>query len=120
MLLLIIVGCTAQQLGNSPLQNASFPPSENGVIVKFQPKQCESTPWETWYKEGHIKFIRAPTDKQLATAYYSHQGIVLMDYRKVESGMMTCQACGVCPTSYYYTAKVASADAQKLKGLGWG
>lgn len=105
LLLLLSLGCT---VGNEL------------VKIKFQPMQCEETPWEKWYAEGNIQFVKAPTDGELIVAYYSNvYKIELTEVKKVESGNAVCQACSVCPTTYYFSAKVKSSDLTKMTELKW-
>jgi hypothetical protein len=84
------------------------------VEMKFQPMQCQDTPWQRWYKDGGIQFIKAPTEEELATAYFSYLSISATDFRMVDTGMAVCQACDTCPTSHYFTMKVPYAQVQNL------
>ncbi|HOI76575.1 MAG TPA: hypothetical protein PLI06_03050 [Methanofastidiosum sp.] len=104
LLLIFSLGCTS----NAP------------ITMKFQPMQCEETPWEKWYAEGGIQFIKAPTDSELIIAYYSNvHKIELTEVKKVESGNAVCEACNVCPTSYYFSAKVKNSDSAKMAESKW-
>jgi hypothetical protein len=90
------------------------------ITMKFQPMQCEETPWEKWYAEGGIQFIKAPTDSELIIAYYSNvHKIELTEVKKVESGNAVCEACNVCPTSYYFSANVKNSDSAKMAESKW-
>ena len=90
------------------------------ITMKFQSMQCEETPWEKWYAEGNIKFFKAPTNSELIIAYYSNvYKIELTEVKKVESGNAVCEACTVCPTSYYFSAKVKNSDSAKMTELKW-
>ncbi|KYC51101.1 MAG: hypothetical protein AMQ74_01170 [Candidatus Methanofastidiosum methylothiophilum] len=103
-LLILFLGCTSSAL----------------TTMKFQPMQCEQTPWEKWYADGNIQFVKAPTDSELIVAYYSNvYKIELTEVKKVESGNAVCEACGVCPTSYYFSAKVKSSNLAKMTELKW-
>ncbi len=90
------------------------------VELRFSPKQCEPTPWEEFYSNGEIKFIKAPTDEEVAIAYYGSIGVELKSFSKEfpEEPMMVCQACG-CPRGYSFAASVNSEDAEVLKSEGW-
>jgi len=82
--------------------------------------QCEETPWEKWYAEGNIQFIKAPTDSELIIAYYSNvYKIELTEVKKVETGNAVCEACNICPQSYYFSAKVKSSDSAKMTESKW-
>ena len=104
LLLILSLGCTS----NAP------------ITMKFQPMQCEETPWEKWYAEGNIQFIKEPTDSELIIAYYSNvYKIELSEVKKVESGNAVCEAWNICPTSYYFSAKVKNSDSSKMSELKW-
>ena len=103
-LLILSLGCTSSAL----------------TTMKFQPMQCEQTPWEKWYAEGGIQFIKEPTDSELIIAYYGNvYQIELSEVKKIESGNAVCEACNICPTSYYFSAKVKSSDVTKMTELKW-
>ena len=104
LVLILSLGCTSNAL----------------ITMKFQPMQCEETPWEKWYAEGNIQFIKAPTDSELITAYYSNvYKIELKEVKKIESGNAVCEACNICPTSYYFTAVVKNSDVGKMAESKW-
>jgi len=103
-------------------QLAEYVQTEEPAIaqLKFQPMQCEQTPWQKWYAEGNIQFIMAPTEKQLVAAYYSNKyGIEIMDFERVEPGLAVCEACSVCPQDYYINVKVKSSDADEMIAEEW-
>ena len=41
----------------------------NTVEMKYRISE-EKTPWDQWYEEGNIQFIKAPTQSELITTYY--------------------------------------------------
>lgn len=92
---------------------------ETSVLMSFQPMQCEQTPWDAWYAEGHIQFIVEPTLSQLVEAYYGDKGILVTGTQRVDSGMMVCEACSVCPESYFITAMVDAAQVDTMIAAGW-
>ncbi|MGB9929192.1 MAG: hypothetical protein ACPK85_12450 [Methanosarcina sp.] len=75
----------------------------------------EKAPWDKWYEEGNIKFIKAPTPSELIIAYYgTMHNIELYEVNEI----------GDCDLSYpcnesYYVAKVKAPDFEKMKTLGW-
>lgn len=90
------------------------------VTMKFQPMQCEETPWANWYAEGNIQFFKEPTESELIIAYYSNvHKIEVTEVKRVESGNAVCEACSVCPTSYYFSAKVKNPDVSKMTKEKW-
>ncbi|HWR25884.1 MAG TPA: hypothetical protein VN278_06565 [Methanosarcina sp.] len=75
----------------------------------------EKTPWDKWYEEGNIDFIKAPTPSELMTAYYGTvYGIQIFDVKKVEGCDLNYSYGG-----FYYTAKVKESDSAKMRDLGW-
>jgi hypothetical protein len=96
------------------------PGNTNLVEVSYHPKQCETTPWDQYYTEGNINFIKEPTEPEIATAYFANiLGINIKDFKKVDTGNFVCMTCDVCPTSYYYTMYVLPEDALELADFGW-
>jgi hypothetical protein len=90
------------------------------VEMKYQPMQCQETPWDIWYKEGEINFIKVPTEQELAIAFYGiEHDAEVKEFRKVESQAVVCSACDTCPTSHYYTAKISEESIAAMEGLGW-
>lgn len=102
-------------------QSTSTQSVSSGIVsLVLQPKQCSTEPWQTWYKEGNIKFIQAPTDEQLIKAYYAQQyGITILSAHRSDTGGATCQACNVCSKGYVFTIEVNTGDVEKLASLGW-
>jgi len=105
-ILILLIGCMT-----------SHP--DTPVSITFQPMQCEESIWSVWYDEGNIQFIKAPSDAELITAYYSSLGIELSDVQQIQGSRMVCQACSVCPVSYHFTAIVKQDQAQQMLDSGW-
>jgi hypothetical protein len=96
--------------------------TDERVWIKYQPMQCESTPWMKWYAEGNIKFVQQPTDGQIIIAYYSNlYNITLSNYSQVMNppDSATCQACTVCPTQYFVRVSAPSSALLKMERAGW-
>ncbi|WP_440945913.1 hypothetical protein ACSAZL_17725 [Methanosarcina sp. T3] len=86
----------------------------NTVEMKYLISE-EKTPWDQWYEEGNIQFIKAPTPSELITAYYGTvYGIEISDVRRVES----CDLGYLCGEEYY-VGTVKESDSSKMKELGW-
>ena len=86
----------------------------------FQPKLCEKTPWQVWEENSGRVYIRAPTDEEILSGYYiTVYSISVRDVKKVERGIMTCQACNVCPTTYRFGLTVNASEMQPLIDEGW-
>ena len=90
------------------------------LTLTYQPMQCDKTVWDTWEANSGRVYIRAPTDAEIITHYYSAvHGVDVMNVTKVESGMMACQACSVCPVTYHFGLTVNSSVMQALVDEGW-
>jgi hypothetical protein len=90
------------------------------LSLSYQPMQCEKTPWDTWEENSGRRYIRAPTEEEIIRHYYSAvYGIDVMNVTKVDSGLMTCEACGVCPLSYHFGLTVNASVMQPLVDEGW-
>jgi hypothetical protein len=88
--------------------------------LTYQPMQCDKTVWDTWEANSGRRYIRAPTDAEIITNYYSSvHGIDVMNVTKVESGLMTCEACSVCPLGYRFGLTVNASVMQALVDEGW-
>ena len=89
------------------------------AILKYQPMQCEDTPWEEAYKNGVIKFFKEPTEKEMASAYYSSLGVILTNFEDIQTDKIVCSACSVCPRADYYTATIDESGLDKMVADGW-
>ncbi|MGB9939836.1 hypothetical protein [Methanosarcina sp.] len=73
------------------------------------------TPWDQWYEEGNIRFIKAPSQPELIIAYYGTvYNIEVFDVKRVEGCDLYYSGDG-----FFYTAKVRENDFAKMKDLGW-
>ncbi len=87
---------------------------ENFVTIKYL-ITGEKTPWDQWYEEGNIQFIKAPTPSELIVAYYGTvSNIELSDIDRVESSDLNTSS-----SEFFYVAKVKVSDFEKMKDLGW-
>jgi hypothetical protein len=100
-------------------QNVTKTPGDDLVTLKYQPMQCTDEPWQLWYAQGEVRFVKAPTDAELITTFFSEQEIEVRDVQRIQSDMVTCQACDICPKGYSYQLKTDAAGAAKLAQLGW-
>jgi hypothetical protein len=90
------------------------------LSLSYQPMQCEKTAWQTWEANSGRVYIRAPTDEEIIRNYYSSvYGIEVMNVTKVDSGLMSCQACSVCPQTYHFGLTVNASVMQPLLDEGW-
>lgn len=102
------------------LQNVTMlakDPISHTTLLQYQGKQCEDEPWQTWYANGNINFIKAPTDIELITAYYSSKDIELLNISKEET--TTCEACNICLSSTTYTTEVYNYALDEMLNGGW-
>lgn len=90
------------------------------AMYSYQPKQCETTPWQQAYEDGKFQFAKTPTDADLITAYYGGKNVEVMNVTRVDSGEAACEACSVCSTSYSFVLKVnKNAGVENLTADGW-
>jgi hypothetical protein len=90
------------------------------IALTYQPMQCDKTPWDTWEANSGRRYIRAPTEEEIVRHYYSSvYGIDVMNFTRVDSGMMACQACSVCPLTYHFGVTVNASEMQALVDEGW-
>lgn len=98
-------GGTAGETGEEPL-----------IELQYEPIPGILNPWDRWYAEGNIRFIRPPTEKELITAYYgSVYSIEIIDVIRIEA----CELAYSCDETFLYILKVQEKDAEKMKELGW-
>ena len=90
------------------------------VSLRYQPMQCEKTPWQVWEENSGRVYIRAPTDEEIITHYYQAvYGIEVRQVQKLELGIAACQACSVCPETYRFVLTVNADRMQVLLDEGW-
>ena len=77
----------------------------NKISVVYQPMQCEIEPWQD--------------ENLIAENYFLNKDISISEFKKIEKSEMVCQACEVCPKSYYYTMNVYAKDLSLLKEMGF-
>ncbi len=71
---------------------------------------CTQAPWQLWYAEGNINFIKEPTEEELAIAYFSTvHGIEVSNLSSANQEDGRCR--------YGLTVKAESVPV--LEGLGW-
>ena len=88
--------------------------TEEDLIEMKYPVSEEKTPWNQWYEEGNIQFIKAPTESELITAYYGAvHNIDIFDTQTVED----C-APGY-PCNEFYIIKIKESDSPRMENLGW-
>jgi hypothetical protein len=84
------------------------------VAMKYRITE-EKTPWDQWYEEGNIQFIKAPTPSELIIAYFGTvHNIELADVKKVDKSDVNSSS-----GDFFYVAKVKEKDFNKMKDLGW-
>lgn len=90
--------------------------SAEGKLVEMRYEITEEkAPWNKWYEEGNIQFIKAPTQSELIIAYYGTvYNIELNEVNSIEDGNLSNPLKG-----FYYVAKVKANESDKMKTLGW-
>lgn len=95
-------------------------PDDQYVSIAYQPMQCEFTPWDKWAQSGELKFIKAPSEEEIITLYYSmKQQVYIQNVRRINLNERVCQACSICPKNYFFIAEVAPSDFEKMRSLKW-
>ena len=90
------------------------------ISLLYQPMMCDRTVWQTWEANSGRVYIRAPTDEEIITNYYSYQYCIdVKNVTKVNSSLISCDACTVCPQTYHFTLKVNASEMQPLIDEGW-
>ncbi len=90
------------------------------IALTYQPMQCDKTSWDAWEANSGRVYIRAPTEEEIVRHYYSAvYGIEVTNFTRVDSGMMTCQACSVCPLTHHFEVTVNASAMQPLLDEGW-
>lgn len=94
-----------------------MPCSEMGLL--FRTPECEKTHGR--YKKKFRKgVIRMPTDKEIVTHTYAAMFETrVRDVKKGELGVVTCQACTVCPEINRFGLSVISSGMQPLLDAEW-
>lgn len=92
----------------------------DNVVLRYQPMQCQQTPWDAWYAAGGGEFTQKPSTSELILAYYSKEHDLLVDNpQRFDTDAVVCQACDVCPTTHYYTINVEKGAVEKMEDEGW-
>lgn len=111
---------TQELLSGEPAEEPGIPTeSQETVSLHFQPMQCENYSWDDWYTEGNVNYVTEPSTQQLVGNYYANEHGIPVEVERIDSDMMTCQACNTCPQSYRLQATVETAFADTLEADGW-
>jgi len=92
-------------------------PSE--IEMAFDLMQCVDTPWAEWLRGTDIKFVKEPTESEIAVMYFGEKGIEIKNFRNETYNVVTCQACGVCWSGKRYFVTVSENDVDAMIRLGW-
>jgi len=121
-LLLIFAGCVATPSPQNPQIAANE--TTNGTINKtvwlsYYPIQCGQNPWEIWEANSGRVYIRAPTEKEILSSYYSQiYEVQILDYANTKNSDIVCAACA-CSRGDTINVQAYAKDAQKMLLLGW-
>jgi len=114
-LLLTLGGCAEKQ-NTIPEGTAGETGEEPLIELQYEPIPGILNPWDRWYAEGNIQYIKEPTEKELITAYYgSEYNINIIDVSRIEA----CELAYSCDEAFFYIVTVNESDAEKMKELGW-
>lgn len=98
---------------NGSVNKAGESGEENPVEIKYLISEGK-TPWDQWYEDGNIQFIKAPTELELIIAYYGTvYNIELFEVNLIEGNDINSSI------GSFYVAKVKESDFNKMKDLGW-
>ena len=90
------------------------------LSLSYQPKMCEKTVWQVWEENSGRVYIRAPTDEEIIKSYYiTIYSTDVRDVNKIQLGIVSCQACNVCPETYRFGLTVNTSEMQPLLDEGW-
>lgn len=103
-----------EKIENKTTENTNN--NKENLLITYQPMQCQETPWEEWIKTSDIRWVTAPTEKEIITVYLSQKyNIELIDFNKIETDKIVCMACDICPSTYYY--EIIVKENNKLEEL---
>ncbi len=112
-----VISAVIDEVWDEMAQKKSRPDT---ITLRYDLMQCLKTPWADWLEKSDIRFIRAPTEKEVASMYFSNQyGITLIGFETRTENILTCEACGVCASGTYYLATISENDANSMVRLGW-
>ncbi|VVB58486.1 Uncharacterised protein [Candidatus Anstonella stagnisolia] len=121
-LLLLFAGCVSTPSPPNPPIGANDTINQTinkTVWLSYSPIQCKQNTWEIWEANSGRVYIRAPTEKEILTAYYSQiYDVQILNYSSKENNEMVCAACN-CPRGDTISAKIYAKDSQKMLSLGW-
>jgi hypothetical protein len=83
---------------------------EETVTMMSEEMNCNQTPWQTWYSEGNISFLKEPSEEELIVAYFATvYNIEVSDLNSVSLEGEKCQ----------YTIEIKESDVETLTETGW-
>lgn len=83
---------------------------EETVTMISDEMNCNQTPWQTWYSEGNINFLKEPSEEELIVAYFATiYNIEVSDLSSVSLEDEMCQ----------FTIKIKESDVETLTEIGW-
>ena len=87
--------------------------------MSINPVQCSNNAWDAWYREGNIRFVKEPAQKELVEAWLGTElGVNVLNYSEARFAEVVCESCS-CPTGVRVKVQVPEADAGKLLARGW-
>ncbi len=122
-LLITFGGCAEKQNakeeetgGEIQGETAGETDEEPPIELQYEPIPGILNPWDRWYVEGNIQYIKAPTEKELISDYYgSEYNINIINVNRIEA----CELAYSCDETFFYIVTVNENDAEKMKELGW-
>lgn len=80
------------------------------IVTMESNMPCNETPWQNWYEQGDIDFIKAPTEEELVITYFGEvYDIEVTGFESTQMDAVTCR----------YTLEVMQGDVERMEELGW-
>lgn len=80
------------------------------ITMQSYEMDCNGTPWQYWYAEGDVNFLKEPTEEELVITYFSTMyEIEITDFSSEQLEDGKCQ----------YTMKIEQRYSGILEDMGW-
>ncbi|WP_394701089.1 hypothetical protein [uncultured Methanolobus sp.] len=83
---------------------------EEAVTMMSEEMNCNQTPWQTWYSEGNISFLKEPSEEELIVAYFST--VYNIEVSGLNSVSLEGEKC-------QYTIEIKESAVETLTEMGW-
>ncbi len=107
--LILLAGC------NTTLSPNTGPDSL--LPAKYDLIGCQKTPWAEWLENSDIQFIKAPTEQEVLTMFYSQVHNITLTDITVRASDAICKACSCSRGTI--NAYVMRKDIGIMEDTGW-